>query len=78
MAKGHLYHQWHLGGFLRGGLRGVNTELYLVQAYRGTTATGKAYEIITTLFGFRSEFARRLTATPECPSAAERCGSRRC
>ncbi|MFQ2209950.1 LamG-like jellyroll fold domain-containing protein [Aeromonas caviae] len=40
-----------------------NTELYLVQAYRGTTATGKAYEIITTFSDSVPEFARRLTAT---------------
>ncbi|WP_270793899.1 hypothetical protein [Aeromonas sp. QDB11] len=40
-----------------------NTELYLVQAYRGVTATGKAYEIITTFSDSVPEFARRLTAT---------------
>lgn len=40
-----------------------NTELYLVQSYRGTTATGKAYEIITTFSDSVPEFARRLTAT---------------
>ncbi len=40
-----------------------NTELYLVQAYRGITATGKAYEIITTFSDSVPEFARRLTAT---------------
>ncbi|MBL0496551.1 hypothetical protein JD514_05355 [Aeromonas caviae] len=40
-----------------------NTELYLVQAYRGTTTTGKAYEIITTFSDSVPEFARRLTAT---------------
>ena len=40
-----------------------NTELYLVQAYRGVTATGKAYEIITTFSDSIPEFARRLTAT---------------
>ncbi|WP_323936245.1 phage head spike fiber domain-containing protein [Aeromonas caviae] len=40
-----------------------NTELFLVQAYRGTTATGKAYEIITTFSDSVPEFARRLTAT---------------
>lgn len=40
-----------------------NTELYLVQAYRGTTATGKAYEVITTFSDSIPEFARRLTAT---------------
>lgn len=40
-----------------------NTELYLVQAYRGTTATGKAYEVITTFSDSVPEFARRLTAT---------------
>ncbi|MFM5840642.1 hypothetical protein ACET68_19455 [Aeromonas rivipollensis] len=40
-----------------------NTELYLVQAYRGLTATGKAYEIITTFSDSVPEFARRLTAT---------------
>ncbi|MEE9710103.1 phage head spike fiber domain-containing protein [Aeromonas caviae] len=40
-----------------------NTELYLVQAYRGTTAAGKAYEIITTFSDSVPEFARRLTAT---------------
>ncbi|MBP4059621.1 hypothetical protein [Aeromonas sp. Prich7-2] len=40
-----------------------NTELYLVQAYRGTTATGKAYEIITTFSDSIPEFARRLNAT---------------
>lgn len=40
-----------------------NTELYLVQAYRGATATGKAYEIITTFSDSVPEFARRLTAT---------------
>ncbi|QXB98610.1 LamG domain-containing protein [Aeromonas sp. FDAARGOS 1418] len=40
-----------------------NTEIYLVQAYRGVTATGKAYEIITTFSDSVPEFARRLTAT---------------
>ena len=40
-----------------------NTELYLVQAYRGVTATGKAYEIITTFSDSIPEFARRLNAT---------------
>lgn len=40
-----------------------NTELYLVQSYRGSTATGKAYEIITTFSDSVPEFARRLTAT---------------
>ncbi|EZH77955.1 hypothetical protein AT59_23165 [Aeromonas hydrophila AD9] len=40
-----------------------NTELYLVQSYRGTTATGKAYEIITTFSDSIPEFARRLNAT---------------
>ena len=40
-----------------------NTELYLVQAYRGVTATGKAYEIVTTFSDSVPEFARRLTAT---------------
>ncbi|MNE03129.1 hypothetical protein D3C80_956210 [compost metagenome] len=40
-----------------------NTELYLVQAYRGVTATGKAYEVITTFSDSVPEFARRLTAT---------------
>ncbi|MBL0528374.1 hypothetical protein JD474_04540 [Aeromonas caviae] len=40
-----------------------NTELYLVQSYRGVTATGKAYEIITTFSDSVPEFARRLTAT---------------
>ncbi|MGE6123924.1 hypothetical protein ACLH0G_04320 [Aeromonas rivipollensis] len=40
-----------------------NTELYLVQAYRGATATGKAYEIVTTFSDSVPEFARRLTAT---------------
>jgi hypothetical protein len=40
-----------------------NTELYLVQAYRGVTDTGKAYEIITTFSDSGPEFARRLTAT---------------
>lgn len=40
-----------------------NTELYLVKAYRGVTATGKAYEIITTFSDSVPEFARRLTAT---------------
>ena len=40
-----------------------NTELYLVQAYRGVTATGKAYEIITTFSDSIPEFARRLTST---------------
>ena len=40
-----------------------NTELYLVQAYRGITATGKAYEIITTFSDSVPEFARRLTTT---------------
>ena len=40
-----------------------NTELYLVQAYRGVTATGRAYEIITTFSDSVPEFARRLTAT---------------
>ncbi|MEZ6952565.1 MULTISPECIES: hypothetical protein [unclassified Aeromonas] len=39
-----------------------NTELYLVQAYRGTTATGKAYEVITTFSDSIPEFARRMTA----------------
>ncbi len=40
-----------------------NTELYLVQSYRGSTATGKAYEIITTFSDSIPEFARRLNAT---------------
>lgn len=40
-----------------------NTELYLVQAYRGITAAGKAYEVITTFSDSVPEFARRLTAT---------------
>lgn len=39
-----------------------NTELYLVQAYRGVTVTGKAYEVITTFSDSIPEFARRLTA----------------
>ncbi|MFM5261102.1 hypothetical protein ACEUAS_02165 [Aeromonas caviae] len=39
-----------------------NTELYLVQAYRGTTGTGKAYEVITTFSDSIPEFARRMTA----------------
>lgn len=40
-----------------------NTELYLVQAYRGTTGTGKAYEIITTFSDSIPEFARKLNAS---------------
>lgn len=39
-----------------------NTELYLVQAYRGTTGAGKAYEVITTFSDSIPEFARRMTA----------------
>ena len=39
-----------------------NTELYLVQAYRGVTATGKTYEVITTFSDSIPEFARRMTA----------------
>ena len=39
-----------------------NTELYLVQAYRGATVTGKAYEVITTFSDSIPEFARRMTA----------------
>ncbi|MCX2533684.1 hypothetical protein OQ486_09365 [Plesiomonas shigelloides] len=40
-----------------------NTELYLVQAFRGTTASGAAYAIITTFSDSIPEFSRKLTAT---------------
>ncbi|WP_429104732.1 hypothetical protein [Aeromonas veronii] len=40
-----------------------NTELHLVQAFRGTTGTGKAYEIITTFSDSIPEFARKLNAS---------------
>lgn len=40
-----------------------NTELYLVQAFRGTTASGAAYAIITTFYDSIPEFSRKLTAT---------------
>ncbi|QHC08900.1 hypothetical protein GRF56_16575 [Aeromonas veronii] len=40
-----------------------NTELHLVQAFRGATGTGKAYEIITTFSDSIPEFARKLNAS---------------
>lgn len=40
-----------------------NTELHLVQAFRGTTGTGKAYEIITTFSDSIPEFARKLNSS---------------
>ena len=40
-----------------------NTELYLVQAFRGITASGAAYAIITTFSDSIPEFSRKLTAT---------------
>lgn len=40
-----------------------NTELHLVQAFRGTTGTGKTYEIITTFSDSIPEFARKLNAS---------------
>lgn len=40
-----------------------NTEIYLVQAFRGVTATGKAYEIINTFSDSIPEFARKLNAS---------------
>lgn len=40
-----------------------NTELYLVQAFRGATASGAAYAIITTFSDSIPEFSRKLTAT---------------
>lgn len=65
MAKGHLFciTSGTSVDFYEVDYVVSNTELYLVQAYRGTTATGKAYEIITTFSDSVPEFARRLTAT---------------
>ncbi|MBW3832009.1 phage head spike fiber domain-containing protein [Aeromonas hydrophila] len=40
-----------------------NTELFLVQAFRGVTGTGKAYEVITTFSDSIPEFARKLNAS---------------
>ncbi|MNE04002.1 hypothetical protein D3C80_965230 [compost metagenome] len=65
MAKGHLFciTSGTSVDFYEVDYVVSNTELYLVQAYRGVTATGKAYEIITTFSDSVPEFARRLTAT---------------
>ena len=65
MAKGHLFciTSGTSVDFYEVDYVVSNTELYLVQSYRGSTATGKAYEIITTFSDSVPEFARRLTAT---------------
>lgn len=65
VAKGHIFTQISGGAIDLYEVDYVvsNTELYLVQAFRGTTASGAAYAIITTFSDSIPEFSRKLTAT---------------